>query len=128
MLGELVPIFKRFMGGPVGNGQQWLSWIHKQDLVRAYLFLPDQPDLEGPVNFTSPNPVRNRDFAKALGSALGRPAFMAAPAFMMRLVLGEFAKAILTGQKILPEKLLASGFKFLYPTIDQALQHLLGEG
>ena len=128
MLGELVPIFKRFVGGPVGNGQQWLSWIHQQDLVRAYLFLPDQPDLEGPVNFTSPNPVRNRDFAKALGRALGRPAFMAAPAFMMRLVLGEFAKAILTGQKILPEKLLASGFKFLYPTIDQALQHLLGEG
>ena len=128
MLGELVPIFKRFLGGPVGNGLQWLSWIHQQDLVRAYLFLPQQPDLGGPMNFTSPNPVRNLDFAKALGRALSRPAFMAAPAFMMRLILGEFAEAILTGQKILPEKLLASGFKFLYPTIDQALQHLLGEG
>lgn len=128
MLGELVPIFKRFLGGPVGNGQQWLSWIHQQDLVQAFLFLPDQPGLVGPVNFTSPNPVRNQDFAKSLSRALSRPAFMAAPAFMMRLVLGEFAEAILTGQKILPEKLLASGFKFLYPTIDQALQHLLGEG
>ena len=128
MLGELVPIFKKFVGGPVGNGQQWLSWIHQQDLVRAYLFLLEQPDLVGPVNFTSPNPVRNRDFAKALGRALSRPAFMAAPAFMMRLVLGEFAEAFLTGQKILPEKLLAAGFQFLYPTIDQALQHLLGDG
>jgi len=78
------------------------------------------------VNFTSPGPVRNRDFAKALGRALGRPAFMPAPAFMMRLMLGEFAEVVLTGQKILPQKLLAAGFEFLYPTIDQALQHLLG--
>ncbi len=126
MLEQLVPLFKRFVGGPVGSGQQWLSWIHHQDLVRAYLFLPEHPDLAGPVNFTSPGPVRNRDFAKALGRALGRPAFMPAPAFMMRLMLGEFAEVVLTGQKILPQKLLAAGFEFLYPTIDQALQHLLG--
>jgi uncharacterized protein (TIGR01777 family) len=128
MLGEMVPIFKKFLGGPVGNGLQWLSWIHQQDLVRAYLFLPEHPDLVGPVNFTSPNPVRNRDFAKALGRALSRPTFMAAPAFMVRLVLGEFAEVALTGQKILPQKLLASGFKFLYPTIVQALQQLFREG
>jgi uncharacterized protein (TIGR01777 family) len=124
----MVPIFKKFLGGPVGNGLQWLSWIHQQDLVRAYLFLPEHPDLVGPVNFTSPNPVRNRDFAKALGRALSRPTFMAAPAFMVRLVLGEFAEVALTGQKILPQKLLASGFKFLYPTIVQALQQLFREG
>jgi len=126
MLEQLVPVFKRFVGGPVGSGEQWLSWIHQQDLVRAYLFLLEHPDLAGPVNFTSPNPVRNRDFAQALGRVLSRPSFMPAPAFMMRLMLGEFAEVVLTGQKILPERLLAAGFQFLYPTIDQALKHLLG--
>ena len=127
MLGELVPIFKKFVGGPVGSGEQWLSWIHHEDLVRAYLFLPEHPDLTGPVNFTSPGPVRNRDFAQALGKALGRPSFMPAPAFMMRLVLGELAEVVLTGQKILPQRLLDAGFQFLYPTIDQALKNLLAE-
>ena len=126
MLEQLVPVFKRFVGGPVGSGEQWLSWIHQQDLVQAYLFVLEHPDLAGPVNFTSPNPVRNRDFAQALGRALGRPSFMPAPAFMMRLMLGEFAEVVLTGQKILPERLLAAGFQLLYPTIDQALKHLLG--
>jgi|UniRef100_A0A7C3YZP3 hypothetical protein len=125
MLAELVPLFKKFLGGPVGSGKQWLSWIHLQDLARAYLFLPEHPDLTGPVNFTSPNPVRNRDFAKALGRVLGRPAVMPAPAFMVRLILGEFAEVVLTGQKVLPKKLLAAGFTYLYPTIDQALQQLL---
>jgi len=127
MLEQLVPVFKRFVGGPVGSGEQWLSWIHQQDLVQAYLFVLEHPDLAGPVNFTSPNPVRNRDFAQALGRALGRPSFMPAPAFMMRLMLGELAEVVLTGQKFLPERLLAAGFQFLYPTIDQALKHLLAE-
>ena len=127
MLEQLVPVFKSFVGGPVGSGEQWLSWIHQLDLVQAYLFVLEHPDLAGPVNFTSPNPVRNRDFAQALGRALGRPSFMPAPAFMMRLMLGELAEVVLTGQKFLPERLLAAGFQFLYPTIDQALKHLLAE-
>ena len=127
MLGQLVPLFKSFVGGPAGSGEQWLSWVHQEDLARAYLFLLKRPDLAGPVNFTAPNPVRNRDFAKALGRALSRPAFLTAPAFMMRLMLGEFAEVILTGQKILPSKLLAAGFEFLYPDIDQALENLLKE-
>jgi uncharacterized protein len=128
MLGELVPIFRKFVGGPVGSGEQWLSWIHQQDLAEAYLFLLEHPDLNGPVNFTSPQPVRNRDFARALGRALGRPAFLPAPAFMMRLMLGEFAEVVLTGQKILPQKLLNAGFQFRYPDIGQALADLVGEG
>jgi uncharacterized protein len=128
MLGELLPIFRKFVGGPVGSGAQWLSWIHQQDLVQAYLFLLEHPDLSGPVNFTSPGPVRNRDFAAALGKALGRPAFMPAPAFMMRLILGEFAEVVLTGQKVLPQKLVAAGFQYLYPTIDQALADLVAGG
>lgn len=128
MLDQLVPLFNKFMGGPMGSGTQWLSWIHHQDLVRAFLFLPDHPELTGPVNFTSPQPVRNRDFAQALGQVLGRPALLAAPAFMLRLILGEFAEAILTGQRVLPRKLLAAGFQFLYLSIDQALRDILGEG
>ncbi len=128
MLEQLVPLFNKFVGGPVGSGAQWMSWLHHQDLVRAFLFLPEHPELTGPVNFSSPNPVRNRDFAKALGRVLGRPAFLPAPAFMLRLVLGEFAEAVLTGQKVAPRKLLAAGFPFLFPTIDQALENILGEG
>ncbi|MGQ9688060.1 MAG: TIGR01777 family oxidoreductase [Desulfobaccales bacterium] len=124
MLGELVPLFNKFLGGPVGSGRQWLSWIHHQDLVRAFLFLPEHKELSGPVNFTSPNPVRNQDFVRALGRVLHRPAWLPAPAFMLRLVLGEFADAVLTGQKIKPQKLLNAGFQFLFPTIDQALKNL----
>jgi uncharacterized protein len=128
MLEQLAPLFNKFLGGPVGSGLQWLSWIHHQDLVRAFLFLPEHPELTGPVNFSSPNPVRNRDFAKALGRVLGRPAFLPTPAFMLRLILGEFAEAVLTGQKVAPRKLLAAGFQFLFPTIDQALEDILGQG
>jgi uncharacterized protein (TIGR01777 family) len=127
MLGQLVPLFKSFVGGPVGSGEQWISWIHQEDLARAYLFLPEHPDLSGPVNFTSPNPVKNRDFAQALGKALGRPSFMTAPAFMIRLVLGELGDVILTGQRMLPQRLLEAGFQFLYPTIDATLKNLLSE-
>jgi uncharacterized protein (TIGR01777 family) len=128
ILANLVPLFKSFVGGPVGSGNQWFSWIHQMDQVRAYLFLFERPEITGPVNFTAPNPVRNRELAKALGRALNRPSFMAAPAFMMRLVMGEMAEAILTGQKIIPQKLLNAGFKFLFPPIDLALPHLLREG
>jgi len=128
MLDQLVPLSKRYLGGPVGSGAQWLSWIHQLDLARAFLFLPERPDLAGPVNFSSPQPVRNRDFARALGRALNRPAFLPAPAFALRLVLGEFAEVVLTGQKVLPQKLLAAGFQFDFPTIEAALQDLLGQG
>ncbi|MEW6387003.1 MAG: TIGR01777 family oxidoreductase [Thermodesulfobacteriota bacterium] len=128
ILAQLVPLFKSFLGGPAGDGAQWFSWIHQMDLARAFLFLLDHPELSGPAHFTAPNPVRNRDLARALGRVLHRPAFLAAPAFMMRLILGELAEVVLTGQKMVPEKLVAGGFKFLFPTIDLALNHLLGKG
>jgi len=127
-LEQLIPLFKSYLGGPVGSGKQWLSWIHQQDQVRAFLFLLEHPELAGPVNFTAPNPVRNRDFAKALGQALNRPAFLPAPGFMLHLIYGEFADVILTGQKVLPQKLLAAGVEYQVPTIDQALEHLLPGG
>jgi len=127
ILAQLTPFFRYFLGGPAGDGSQWFSWIHIQDLARAFLFLPDHPELSGPVNFTSPDPVRNRELAQALGRALHRPSLLPAPAFVMRLVLGELAEAILTGQKIRPQKLLQAGFTFLYPDIHTALNNLLGE-
>jgi hypothetical protein len=126
ILEKLTPLFKAFAGGPVGSGRQWFSWIHQMDQVAAYLFVLDHPELSGPVNFTAPNPVRNRDLARALGRALHRPAFVPAPAFMMRLVMGELADVVVTGQRVLPAKLTAAGMQFLFPTIDQALAHLLG--
>ena len=126
-LEQLVPLFKSYLGGPVGSGDQWLSWIHQQDQVRAFLFVLEHQELAGPVNFTAPNPVRNRGFAKALGQVLNRPAILPAPAFMLHLLYGEFADAILTGQRVLPAKLLAAGFEFRFPTIEQALQDLLAD-
>jgi hypothetical protein len=129
ILEQLLPLFRYFVGGPVGSGTQWFSWIHQIDLVGAYLFLLEHPDLQGPVNFTSPNPVRNREFARALGQAIRRPAFMPAPPFMIRLVMGEMADVALTSQRVLPARLTTAGFSFRFPDIDQALEHLMrGDG
>jgi uncharacterized protein (TIGR01777 family) len=128
VLGAMVPLFQKFLGGPVGSGEQWFSWVHQADHARAFLFIKDHPELSGPVNITSPYPVRNRELARALGRALGRPSFMRAPTFMLRLILGEFAEVVLTGQKVLPQKLLNANFQFRFADIDQALAQLLGEG
>ena len=119
-LGQMVPLFKRYLGGPLGSGRQWFSWIHRDDLTQAFLFLLERPEIFGPVNFTAPNPVRNRDLAAALGKALNRPALLPAPGFMLRLVLGEFGSILLEGQKVIPQKLLQSGFHFRYPRIERS--------
>jgi uncharacterized protein (TIGR01777 family) len=127
-LGQMVPAFKRFVGGALGSGKQWFSWIHMEDLLRAYLFVFENKEIRGPVNFCAPNPVRNKDLAKALGEALSRPSFVKTPAFMLRLVLGEFGSVLLEGQKVLPAKLLRHGFHFTYPEIGPALKDLVGKG
>jgi hypothetical protein len=127
-LGQMTPLFKKFLGGPIGSGVQWFSWIHQADHARAFRFIQENPQISGPVNFTAPHPVRNRDLAKALGRALHRPSFMPAPEFMVRLALGEFADTLLTGQQVLPKRLLDAGFEFRFPTIDAALTDLLGQG
>lgn len=111
----------------MGSGNQWFSWIHMEDLLNAFLFLFENQDISGPVNFCSPNPVRNRDLAKALGKVLSRPAFMTAPAFMVRLVLGEFGSVLLEGQRVLPAEILKHGFSFRYPEIMGALEDLIGK-
>jgi uncharacterized protein (TIGR01777 family) len=125
-LGQMTPMFKRFLGGILGSGQQWFSWIHQADHARAFSFIQEHAEIHGPVNFTAPQPVRNWELTKALARVLHRPAVLPAPEFMMRLVLGEFADALLTGQRVIPKKLLEAGFKFNFSTIEAALKDLLG--
>lgn len=120
-LGQMIPLFRKFVGGPIGNGKQWFSWVHVDDLTSTFSFLLNHPALSGPFNVCSPHPVRNRDLARALGKALHRPSFIPAPSFMIRLVLGEFGSVILKGQRVVPARLLESGFVFRYPEIGPAL-------
>jgi hypothetical protein len=124
-LSQMVPLFKKFIGGPIGSGKQWFSWVHIKDLAEAFVFLMKHPEITGPVNLCSPNPVRNKHLAKALGEVLHRPSFMPAPGFMIKLVLGEFGSVILEGQKVIPRRLLDHAFVFQYPEIGKALQNLL---
>lgn len=123
-LSQMVPLFRKFIGGPIGSGLQWFSWIHIKDLAEAFVFLTKHPEISGPINFCSPNPVRNKDLAKGLGKVLRRPSFFPAPGFMVKLVLGEFGSVILEGQRVMPRRLLDAGFVFQYPNIEKALQSL----
>lgn len=122
---KMVPAFKFMLGGPLGDGRQWFPWIHIDDLLAAVRFAIETPTLSGPVNFTAPHPVRNRELAKTLGGILNRPAVMPAPAFMIRTVLGEFGKTLLASTRAIPRKLLDTGFSFQYPTIRDALEDLV---
>lgn len=126
-LDKMVPPFKAFAGGPIGSGEQWLPWIHLDDEIAAILFCIDE-DLEGPVNLTAPEPATMNDFAAALGRALHRPSWARVPAAALRLAVGEFAEALLTGQRAVPKKLLQAGFRFRFPTLQAALADLFGRG
>jgi len=126
-LSQMIPLFKKYIGGPIGTGKQWFSCIHIKDLAEAFAFLLKHSEISGPVNVCSPSPVRNKDLAKALGKALHRPSFMPAPGFMIKLVLGEFGSVILEGQRVIPKKLLENGFVFQYPDIHKALQNIAGQ-
>jgi uncharacterized protein len=125
-LAKMVPAFKSFAGGPLGSGLQWFPWIHMDDLIAAIIFILETPDLKGPVNFCSPNPVRHRDFANALGQVLNRPSVLKAPSFMIRMIMGEMGKSLMSSQRVIPDKLLKQGFKFQYPDIHNALYNLIG--
>ncbi len=124
-LAKMVPAFRTFMGGPLGSGKQWFPWIHIHDMVAALEYLAAGDDLHGPFNICSPNPVRNGEMATALGKVLGRPAAMAAPAFMLKMMMGEVSGTLLASQKALPENLQRSGFEFTFPEIDAALADLV---
>ncbi len=121
-LGRMAPLFQLGLGGRLGDGRQWMSWIGLEDTVGAILFLLENPVLAGPVNLTAPNPVTNAEFTRALGRALHRPALLPAPAFALRLALGEMAReALLASARIRPARLLDAGFRFAQPTVEAAL-------
>ncbi len=125
-LDQLVKPFRRFLGGPLGSGRQYFSWIHQNDLAAALLFLAGQEEARGPFNLTAPNPVTNRDLARAVGQAVGKPSFVPTPAFVLRLVLGEFGSVLVQGQRVLPRRLTEAGFEWQFPQLDTALIDLLG--
>ncbi|GAA4356194.1 TIGR01777 family oxidoreductase [Kangiella marina] len=124
-LQQMVTPFKFGVGGKLGSGNQYFSWIHIHDHIRAIMHLIDNEELKGTFNLTAPNPVTNERLTNALGSVLHRPTFATMPAFALKIIVGEMATMLLTGQRVFPKKLVKSSFTFEYSTIDEALGDLL---
>lgn len=126
-LQRMLPPFKLGLGGPIGSGKQWMSWIHRRDLCRLILHAIDNEQLSGPLNGTAPEPARNKELARTLGRALGRPAFLPTPPLALRLALGEVARVLTDSQRCSADKARESGFQFDFPELEGALRHLLGK-
>lgn len=124
-LQKMLPAFRFCLGGPVGSGRQWFPWIHMDDLASAFRFVVETPGIKGALNFCSPYPVRNRDFSAILGDILNRPSFIPVPAFMVRMVLGEFGDSLLSSIRAMPDNLLGNGFSFKHPDIREAIEDLI---
>lgn len=121
-LAKMAPLFRFGLGGPLGNGRQWMSWVSERDAVSAALFAWKTPHLAGALNVAAPNPVTNAEFTRELGRAVHRPAVVPAPAFALRLAFGEMAdEALLASTRAVPRRLLEAGFQFSYPTLAPAL-------
>jgi hypothetical protein len=125
-LARMLPPFKMFVGGWLGDGMQYFSWVHRDDVIGIILYALGQDRLQGAVNATSPQPVTNKDFCVALGRALNRPCWAPVPAFALRLLVGEAADFLLTGQKVLPKAITTAGYLFRHPEINEALQSICG--
>jgi hypothetical protein len=126
-LAKMLPLFRLGLGGRLGSGRQWMSWISLTDVVSAILFVLDTTSLAGPVNLTASQPVTNAEFTRALGKAVHRSAVLPAPAFALRLALGAMAdEALLASARVVPAKLVDAGFQFIHPTVDGALAAALG--
>jgi len=123
-LGRMMPLFKMGLGGRLGNGKQWWSWITLHDEIKAISYLLER-DIEGPVNLTSPNPVTNSEFTAALARALRRPALFPAPALALKIALGGFSTEILGSKRVIPQRLIDSGFQFDFPQLPSALNELV---
>lgn len=127
-LPRMLTPFRFFVGGPLGSGRQYISWIHRLDVIEMIRWIIDTPGVTGPINATAPHPVTNREFARAIGRALRRPSLLPAPAFALRLLVGEMADPLLlTGQRVLPTVAQAHGYHFRYPEIDIAMRGIFGE-
>lgn len=117
--------YKMFAGGTVGTGEQWVSWVHVTDVVRAIEFVLENHSITGPVNVTAPTPVEMRDFGRTIGTVTRRPHWLHVPAFAMELTLGKKSALVLEGQNVLPTVLLNEGFQFMFPSLKAALEDLL---
>jgi len=124
-LAQMLPAFRLGLGGTIGNGSQAFSWIHRDDLIRAYRAAIADPGWEGVYNLTAPEVASNATLTRALGSALGRPTWLPVPAWLLTLVFGEAASVLTEGQEVIPKRLLAAGFQFSFATIEQAVRHCL---
>ena len=126
VLGQLVPLAKRFVASPLGNGRQWTSWIHVEDLARLFIYAATQQIPSGPYNAVTSHPLTNKDLTKAICRALHRPMLLPpVPGFVLKLVLGEMATLALMSQKVSNQKVIAAGFQFKHQNIDEALSDLL---
>ena len=126
MMQKLLPAFRFFLGGHPGSGEQWLSWIHIDDVTRAIRFLIETDPLRGVFNLTAPNPVAARDFYRLVGKAMHRPAIFPLPGFVLKILMGQMAsELLLAGQKVIPRKLLESGYEFTYAEADSAIESIV---
>jgi uncharacterized protein (TIGR01777 family) len=125
-LQKMLPPFRLGVGGPVAGGRQWMPWLHLDDVVGMYLAALDDERWTGPINAATPEPVTNRDFSKALGRALHRPALAPVPAFAIRLLYGDMAEIVTTGRRAIPQRALALGYAYQHPDLDEALRSALG--
>ena len=125
---RLVKPFRLFVGGHLGSGKQWFSWIHLEDEVKAILFLIEREDLRGVFNLTAPHPLTQKDFARIMGKVMKRPSWFPVPGFILRLIFGEMAKdTLLSGQRVKPRRLFEAGYRFLYPETEITLKEILGK-
>lgn len=124
-LRKMLPAFRFGLGGPIGRGDQWMSWIHRDDMVGIILFLLQHDHLSGAFNATAPHAVMNRQFTRTLGQVLRRPTVLPMPAFVLKLLFGEMSHLLLTGQKVIPQRLLDHGYEFRYEELDDAFREIL---
>lgn len=124
-LAKMITAFKLFAGGPIGTGRQWFSWIHRDDVVNLILQALTQPDIEGVLNATAPNPVRMAELCQTMGQVLNRPSWLPVPSFALQALLGDGAMVVLEGQQVLPQRTKGYGFRYEYPTLKQALEAIL---
>jgi uncharacterized protein (TIGR01777 family) len=124
----MLPFFKMGVGGPVAGGKQYVPWVHLDDVVGAFLFALDDEEAEGPINVTAPRPATNKELSKALGRAVGRPAFLPVPGLAVKTLYGEMATIVTTGARAVPKKLEELGYQFEHPDLDEAMRAAVGGG
>lgn len=126
-LARMKTSFRLYLGGPLGAGDQWMSWIHIKDLTRLILFAAEKENIFGPVNVTAPEPVRMKEFCRILGQVMGSPSWLPVPGFFLKVVLGEMSDMLLNSQRVLPEKILKEGFVFKFTDLKNALKDIIGK-